>query len=429
MIDVIIGAQWGDEGKGRTVDQLIAENDYTTVARYNGGANAGHTISIGGRVLALHQVPSGIRDPDVTNIIGNGALVDPVRLVGELEDINTAGLSVSPDNLAISESAHLVLPHHVALDHLREHGSLAQGSTKRGIAYAAAEKYERSGVQAWIMAEPRKLEDHATRHLWEANEFLMGAGLEPFDVEAEVGRLLISAAVIAPYVTDTFGLLNQKLSDGEQVIAEGAQSASLDIEQAPYPFGTSSHTTIGGVLTGLSVGPQHINRVIGVVKATKSRVGDGPFVTEIHDPELSARIRGQRGDIDGEYGASTGRTRRVGYLDLPEIKHAIIVNGMSELVLNKLDCVPRYGSEIRVAVAYSLDGGQVQAAPTTVAKLDRCEPVYETWASWDGDISGVRKFSDLPSAAQRYVIQLETHLGIPISHVGVGPHADQIIKR
>ena len=429
MIDVVLGAQWGDEGKGRIVDHLINEHDYTAAARYNGGANAGHTISIDGSVLALHQVPSGVRDPSITNIIGNGALVDPVRLVTEIEDINSSGLSISPQNLSVSELAHLVLPHHIALDQLREQGSRAQGSTKRGIAYAAAEKYQRSGIQAWAATDPQELEAHAVRQLREANEMLERAGGEPVDIEAEIGRLLASAAMIAPYVTDTSELLHRKLSKGEAVIAEGAQAASLDIEQAPYPYGTSSHTTIGGVLTGLSVGAQHIRRVIGVVKATKSRVGDGPFVTEVHDAQAAGRIRGQRGDIDGEYGVSTGRVRRVGFLDLPEIRHAVLVNGMTELVLSKLDCVPRYGTEVPIAVAYSLDGRRTDISPTTVAKLGRCEPVYETMETWPDDITGAREFGELPEAAQRYVTRLEDLLGVPITHIGVGPHADQVIKR
>lgn len=436
MIDVVLGAQWGDEGKGRVVDHLISEFDastgegfYTAAARYNGGANAGHTISVDGHVLALHQVPSGIRDPSITNIIGNGALVDPVRLVPEFEDINAAGLAVGPQNVAISELAHLVLPHHIALDQLREQGDRAQGSTKRGIAYAAADKYQRSGIQAWATADPAALEAHAVRQLLEVNELVERAGGEPMDVEAEIGRLLTSAAVVAPYVTDTSELLHRKLAGGESVIAEGAQAASLDIEQAPYPYGTSSHTTIGGVLTGLSVGAQHIRRVIGIVKATKSRVGDGPFVTEVHDPAAADRIRGQRGDIDGEYGKSTGRVRRVGYLDLPEIRHAVRVNGMTELILNKLDCVPRYGSEAPVAVAYNLDGRRVENAPTTVAKLGRCEPIYEVFDTWGEDISEVRDFRGLPPAAQWYVNRLEELLGVPISHVGVGPHAHQVIQR
>lgn len=429
MIDVVLGAQWGDEGKGRVVDHLINEYDYTAAARYNGGANAGHTISIDGSVLALHQVPSGVRDPSITNIIGNGALVDPVRLYAEIRDINSSGLDVSPRNLAVSELAHLVLPHHIALDRLREQGSRAQGSTKRGIAYAAAEKYQRSGIQAWATTEPRGLEAHAVRQLQEANAMLERAGGKPMDIEAQIGILLATAAVIAPYVTDTAELLHSKLSNGEEVIAEGAQAASLDIEQAPYPYGTSSHTTIGGVLTGLSVGAQHIRRVIGVVKATKSRVGDGPFVTEILDGRVARRVRGERGDIDGEYGVSTGRVRRVGYLDLPEIRHAALVNGMTELVLNKLDCVPRYGREVPIAVAYSLDGQRTDISPTTVAKLSRCEPVYETMETWPDDITGAREFSELPQAAQRYVTRLEDLLGVPITHVGVGPHADQVIKR
>lgn len=429
MIDVVLGAQWGDEGKGRTVDHLISSHDYTAVARYNGGANAGHTLSLNGLALALHQVPSGVRDPAVMNIISNGALVDPVRLVAELADLRAAGLAIGPRNLAISESAHLVLPHHIARDQLREQGGSAQGSTQRGIAYAAADKYQRSGIQAWSTTHPEALAAHAAQRLRETNDLLVNAGRKPLDVDAEIDRLLTAAQVIAPYVTDTFPLLHRRLANGEHVIAEGAQAASLDIEEAPYPYGTSSHTTVGGVLTGLSVGAQHIRHVIGVVKATKSRVGDGPFVTEIHDPQLAARVRGNRGAIDGEYGVSTGRQRRVGYLDLPEIRRAVLVNGLTELVVTKLDCAPRFGSMVQVAVAYSLDGRSTPIAPNTVAKLERCEPVYEEWDGWTEDISSIRQFHDLPRAAQRYITRLEELLEVKIARIGVGPHADQVITR
>lgn len=404
-------------------------DDYDVIARFNGGPNAGHTISYNNQALRLHQVPSGVRNPHSLNVIGNGALVDLSRLSDEVDAIQEAGLEVSKRNLALSYASHLILPHHVALDELREQGSSAQGSTRRGIAFVAGEKYQRTGVQADIASDPVALRAHATERLKKANEQLEAAGIEPHDVIEEIGKLMLSAERFAPYLTDTFALMHRSLRENKQILAEGAQAASLDIEQAPYPFGSSSHTTVGGVLTGLSIGPRKIGRIVGVMKGTKSHVGDGPFPTEILDPELAARVRGERGKIDSEYGASTGRPRRIGYLDLPELRRAVMVNDVTTLALTKLDCIPKYGDEVQIATAYELDGDLLTEAPNTVRLLNRCKPVYETFATWEQDISGCRQFDALPAPAQHLVEFLERQLETPIGVLGVGPHHDQVILR
>ncbi len=426
-IDVVLGLQRGDEGKGRIVD--LMSHKYAIVARFNGGPNAGHTISLNGQALALHQVPSGVREPDILNIIGNGTLLDLNRLADEVKAIRVAGIDVSPKNFAISDAAHLILPHHIALDELREHGNNAQGTTKRGIAFAAGDKYQRSGIRAEAVSDLKSLKEHATSRLLDANKQLRANGLQPYGIEAEIKKLLGNAKLFKPYITDTVTLLHEHLSKGADVLAEGAQATSLDIEQAPYPFGTSAHTTVGGALTGLSIGPQHVRTIMGVIKATKSHVGDGPFPTEIKDEKLAKRVRGELGQIDSEYGASTGRSRRIGYLDLPELRRAIRVNGVNKLVLNKLDCLPRYGRTTKIAVAYELDGQQLDMAPGSAAKLTRCKPVYETVELWGQDISGVRQYKDLPREAQACVEFIEAQLGLPIDILGVGPHKDQIIRR
>lgn len=426
----MIGLQRGDEGKGRIVDAMSDSGEYAIVARFNGGPNAGHTISYRGQALALHQLPSGIRHPEVLNIIGNGTLVDLGRLALEADQVRAAGLEVSPKNVAISYAAHLILPHHVAYDELREHGSGAQGSTKRGIAFVAADKYRRSGLRAEAMAgDLRGLASQARQQLLAANLELEANGLPPHDVDAEISRLLDAAATFAPYVTDTVTSVHEYLASGKRVLAEGAQAASLDIEQGAYPYVSSSHTTAGGILTGLGVGPRDIRDIIGVVKATKSHVGGGPFPTEILDIEEAQRIRGVRGQIDSEYGASTGRPRRIGYLDLPELRRAILVNGVTELALNKLDWLPRHGNTVPVAVSYQLDGRELRVAPGSLSDLERCEPVYTELPLWQEDVSTVTSFAGLPPQAREFVDFVSDELDRPVTRIGVGPHPDQIIHR
>jgi adenylosuccinate synthase len=400
---------------------------YNVVARFNGGANAGHTVATasGAEILKLHQLPSGIARPKILNIIGNGALVDPLRLVDEIRDVKAAGLAVSPANVAISDLAHLILPHHIALDELRERGASGQGSTKRGIAFAARDKYERSGVRAELILYDRPA-------LLAAAE----SGLQTIPVQADAPKGSIAqqaqawvdtAAELAPYITDTVALLQASLKKGDAVLAEGAQAFGLDIEFGMYPFVTSSHTTSGGAVTGLGIDPHEIKRVIGVAKAIKSHVGGGPFVTEFEDAALAAKIRGKRGKIDGEYGASTGRERKVGYLDLPELRRAVAVNGVTEIALTKFDVLNLFGTSMRIAVAYDYQGKTLQQAPSAASQLAQCKPVYVEKQVWSEDISNVRQVADLPLAARQLLEFLTAELGVPITVIGVGPERDQVI--
>ncbi|OGL35654.1 hypothetical protein A3F05_01020, partial [Candidatus Saccharibacteria bacterium RIFCSPHIGHO2_12_FULL_47_17] len=319
-IDVVLGLQRGDEGKGRLSDKLAATHN--VVARYNGGPNAGHTIVVGGQKISLHQVPSGALYPKVINIIGNGMYVDPLKLLDEIADLQAKGLSISPKNLTVSYAAHLILPHHILLDELREGGDGAQGSTKAGIAYVAGDKYERSGVRAELLViNPKLLEQKIVEEL---NQ------LKAADSQKTAKSWLAKAMQLKPYVTDTASLLNEQLAKGKSVLAEGAQAAWLDIDGGMYPFVTSSHPTIGGALNGLRVSHHYVDKVYGVMKAVPSHVGDGPFVTEITDQRLADKIRGRRGEVDAEFGATTGRPRRVGWLDLPAIRTAIRDNGVTD---------------------------------------------------------------------------------------------------
>lgn len=427
-VDIVLGLQRGDEGKGRIVDLL--SKDYDVVARFNGGPNAGHTIAYGDHSIALHQVPSGIRHPGTLSLIGNGALLDVVRLAEEVDTLLAAGIAVSPDNLAISSGAHLILPHHIDLDGHREAGTSAQGSTKRGIAYAAADKYQRSGIRAESLNNPEALRKHAVAAL---QAFHRHNGEKPELSSDELNRikvLLDSAKRFAPYVVDSVALVHTRLATGQRVLAEGAQASSLDIEQAPYPFGSSSHCSTGGVLTGLSLGPRQIGEVIGVIKAVKSHVGDGPFVTEILDAQLAAHIRGPVGKIDSEYGSSTGRPRRIGYLDIPELRRAVLVNGVTQLVVNKVDKLPDYGDSLQVVVAYTAgDGRRLDLAPSSYNELRECRPVYQTLPLWDEDISGIRQFAELPPKAQAFIQFLSDAIGCEVKFIGVGPEHDQIIRR
>jgi adenylosuccinate synthase len=430
QVDVVLGLQRGDEGKGRIVDLMA--RDYDIVVRFNGGPNAGHTIAReGSDVLKLHQLPSGIAHPGMLNIVGNGAYVDPIKLLDEIEDVISKGVEVTPENIVVSDIAHLILPHHIKLDELREAGTGGQGSTKSGIAYVASEKYEREGVRAELILDGEaELYESALKQLQRVHELWEQADLPDFDPEKLARDWAEKTVRLAPYIGDTVSLIHEYLDKGSRILAEGAQAFGLDIEHGMYPYVTSSHTTAGGVLNGLGIGARHIGRVIGVAKATKSHVGGGPFVTEIEDAIVDQRVRGEKGSVDAEYGATTGRERRVGYLDLPELLRAILVNGVTELALTKLDAVPRYGDSTKVAILYELDDKELVMAPSSAKRLKQCRPVYsEDLLTWRENISDLRDFTTLPQAAKDYVSFLSERLGVPITTLGVGPEREQVISR
>jgi adenylosuccinate synthase len=432
-VDVVLGGHRGDEGKGRYVDILAADHDIA--ARFNGGSNAGHTVVLpDGRELALHQIPSGIPHPNVVNVIGNGVLVDVIKLNTEIENIRAKGIAVTPGNLKISSAAHLILPHHICADGIREAGAGKQGSTKSGIAQAAAEKAMRTNLRAEdIFYQPKNLFRFVYAGLKAQQEDRERAGLEkvdPLDITVEYCD---QAAKLGEYVTDTVMYLNGALSGKKpkRILAEGAQAFLLDIDHGMYPFVTSSTTTAGGVASGLGI-PARLDRVTAVVKAIQSHVGEGPFVTEITEEgneELLERLHGDMSKVDAEKGTTTGRIRRLGHLDLPQLKRACIVNGVTDLALSKLDWVSRYENKIPVCVGYELNNNYYNTAPDSAILLDASTPVYEYLPNWSEDISEVRSFKKLPKNAKNYIRFIRDHIDVDVSLIGVGPRRDEVISR
>jgi adenylosuccinate synthase len=428
-LDVVVGLQRGDEGKGRFVD-LIAK-DYSVIARGNGGSNAGHTVVPDSmEPLALHQVPSGITYPNKLNVIGNGVYVDPVRLIHEIEDVRSTGIEVSSNNLVISSSSHLVFPHHIGFDALREGGDKAQGSTKSGISYVAADKFLREGLRMEYISTPEILKEHALEGLVRLNDMLPKPDKQHLnELKAQVDAWLDAMESLKPYMADTVEIVNDRLNKGEKILAEGAQAFWLDINHGMYPAVTSSSTTVTGLLDGLGVSFKHLRKVTGVAKSVKSHVGGGPFVTEIHDEMLSSNVRGTYGLADSEFGATTKRPRRIGYPDLVELRNAIQVNGVDEIAVSKLDHVPRYGQTIKLATSYNYRGNKRLTAPSSALALADCTPNYTELKTWEKDLSGITKFDDLPPEAAKFVNLFESELGIPVTKIGVGPGRSQVIQR
>lgn len=430
-VDVIVGLQRGDEGKGRFVD--IAAKDYDIVARFNGGNNAGHTVVLkSGDVLKLHLIPSGIAHDGVVNVIGNGTLINPVKLIEEISVIESKAIKVTPENLKISSSAHLILPHHIYDDEIREAGAGRQGSTKSGIAQVSAAKSSRIGVRAeMIRNDLSGLQKIILDNLIAQKSVRQKAGLELIDDEKITDEYIKEAAKLTEYITDTVLYINEALNKkpAARVLAEGAQAFLLDIDHGMYPFTTSTSTTSGGVPSGLGVPPSAIGKVTGVAKAIQSHVGDGPYATEITDKEELAMLHGDMTTVDAEYGTTTGRIRRLGYLDLPQIRRANMINGTTSMILSKVDWVSRFGNEIKVCVAYERDGKKSTVAPDSAFAIEASTPIYESLPNWTEDIQGIRVFSDLPQAAQNYIEFIEKQTSTPISILGVGPDPDQIIIR
>ena len=425
-ITIIIGAQWGDEGKGHITDRLA--QGATVVARYSGGDNAGHTVTIGDEVFKLHLIPSGIIHSGVLCLIGNGAAVNPAVLLREMDALAARGVDVGPARLKLSGGAHLITPGHIAMDraHERERGRGAIGTTLRGIGPAYTDKARRVGLRAELLADPAALAVALAEHVAIKNDVLVKVyGEEPLDAAAIAADFAAHAARLAPHLVDGPLLLDEALARGETVLAEGAQGTLLDIDHGTYPYVTSSSPTAGGAITGLGVGPRAVDRVVGVAKAFTTRVGGGPFPTEL-DGALAARLRGTGENPWDEYGTTTGRPRRVGWLDLPILRHARRVNSLSDLVLTKLDILSGL-AEIPVCVAYELDGRRVASFPTDLSVLARCRPVYETLPGWAEAITGARRPTDLPDNARRYVEFVTEAAGVPVSYISVGPGREQFI--
>jgi adenylosuccinate synthase len=420
-VSVVIGSQWGDEGKGKVVDLLSEEIDI--VARYQGGANAGHTIMWGDKTFVLHLVPSGIFHEGVTCVIGNGVVIDPVAVMKEIGMIQDLGYSVD-GRLLISHNAHLIMPYHKQIEAAKEQSrdAGAIGTTGRGIGPAYVDKFARTGIRVVDLLDRDVLRKKLRTSIEEKNAILKAVyGAETLDVDAIVDEYVEFDKLIDPYVTDTTQYLCNALREGKRILAEGAQGSLLDVDFGTYPFVTSSHPTVGGCCTGLGVPPTEIDRVIGIVKAYCTRVGNGPFPTELED-ETGERLRRE----GGEFGATTGRPRRCGWLDLVALRYTSMINGITDYAITKMDVLSGF-DEIKVCTAYRYDGKQTSRFPSETQTLDRVEPVYETLPGWTEDISEVQSADELPAAARDYLRFITEKTGVRISMISTGPKREQTI--
>ena len=420
----VLGLQWGDEGKGKVIDLLAAQTD--VVVRCQGGANAGHTVVVGGRKTVLHLLPSGILHEGADCVIGNGVVVDPLELAKELDQLAAGGCVVEgPRNrLTVSDRAHLVLPCHVALDAASEaaKGAGKVGTTLRGIGPCYTDKASRSGLRTGELRDLATFERRLREHLAHTNRILVGVyQVAPLDIDAQVARYLPACRRLAPLVADTTGFLHRQVAAGKRFLFEGAQGVMLDLDHGTYPFVTSSCTGVGGIIAGSGLSHRQLGQVIGVVKAYSTRVGGGPFLTELPDPQ--GEILRKRG---GEYGATTGRPRRCGWLDLVAVRFAGRLNGVDAIALTKLDILTGE-PEIPVCTAYELDGRRIDTIPSRLDDLARCTPVYESLPGWTGSLAMCRRRSELPANARSYVERIEAITGIPVGWIGVGPGRDEVI--
>jgi adenylosuccinate synthase len=418
---VLVGAQWGDEGKGKATDLLGDRVDY--VVRYQGGNNAGHTVVIGDESYALHLLPSGVLSPKVTPVIGNGVVIDPEVLLAEIDGLTERG--VSCDRLLISANAHLIMPHHRALDKVTERylGSARIGTTGRGIGPTYGDKVARTGIRVQDLFDPGILEQKLTLVLMEKNQVLTKVyNRRGIDAAAVVAEYLGYGERLRPYVTDTALVLNRALDESRTVLLEGAQATMLDVDHGTYPFVTSSSPTAGGACVGSGIGPTRITKVIGIVKAYTTRVGAGPFPTELLD-EQGEWLR----KAGGEYGVTTGRPRRTGWFDAVIARYATRVNGITDYFITKLDVLSGL-EKVPVCVAYDVAGTRHDEIPMTQTEFHHATPVYEYLDGWWEDLSGVREFAGLPRNAQAYVRAVEEIIGAPVAAVGTGPRRDQTLQ-
>lgn len=419
---VVVGTQWGDEGKGKVVD-LIAPH-FDIVARYQGGHNAGHTVIVKGEKFVLHLLPSGIVHPGKNCVIGNGVVIDPTALLSEMDELAARGIDFT-GRLHISNRAHIILPHHLALERTSEQrrGIRQVGTTLRGIGPAYEDKIGRRGLRAGDLLHPERLKRQLEEIIGEANDILRMRGAEPIALAATVDDLLGKASRIAPFVTDTALWLNREMSAGKSVLFEGAQGTMLDIDHGTYPYVTSSSGTAGGATVGTGVPPTALTGVLGIMKAYTTRVGSGPFPTELTD------ATGERLRAHGhEYGASTGRPRRCGWFDGVVARYARIINGLTTVALMKLDVLDDFET-IPVCTGYRLHGDMLDGIPHDAEDLAAVEPVYETLPGWQSSTVGLTDFEQLPTNARRYIARLEDLVGCEIGLVSTGPDRHDTILR
>ena len=425
-LDIVVGTQWGDEGKGRFVDLLAAEADY--VARYNGGDNAGHTVTVGEQTFKLHLTPSGVIQSGTIGVIGNGVVVNPSVLIQEIDSLLKAGIEITPQRLLISYAAHLITPAHLALDRAQEAalGKGKIGTTLRGIGPAYTSKVSRKGLRMVDMLDRDKFMLAVRSHVQVVNEQLTSLlGAEPLDARQIEDELSRSASHLAPFIADVSTVLTDALGHGRRVLAEGAQGTLLDLDHGTYPFVTSSNPTAAGAFTGLGLGVGYEERVIGVTKAFQSRVGSGPFPTEL-EGEMALRLRGTGDQPWDEYGTTTGRPRRVGWLDTVLLRYSTRINGLTELALTKLDILSGL-DPIQICSAYRRADQTYTELPFGPSDLSGYEPIYEQLPGWQADIRHARSWEHLPQAARAYILRIEKLCGVPIRLVSVGPEREQVV--
>jgi len=419
---VVVGSQWGDEGKGKVVDLLTAGSDL--VVRFQGGNNAGHTLVVDGRQFIFHIVPSGILYEDKKCLIGNGLVVDPAVLLEEIKNLNTAGISITPKRLSLSEKAHIIMPYHQALDLAREQykGETKLGTTGRGIGPCYEDKVARTGVRAIDLTEPDTLEEKIRVALEEKN-FLLEKFLnaQPLEASPILKAYLSYGETLAPFITDVSLEIDDAVKADKQILFEGAQGTHLDVDHGTYPFVTSSNPVAGTACAGAGIGPGYLDHVVGIVKAYTTRVGAGPFVTELDD-EIGNHIQ-ERGK---EFGATTGRRRRCGWLDLVVVRDSVRLNGLNSLAITKLDILGGI-ENLKMCVGYDMAGKRMDQRPASLKKTALCTPIYEEMPGWDGDISQARNLDQLPPEAVNYLRFIEDFTGVPISIVSVGPGRDETI--
>lgn len=419
---VVIGTQWGDEGKGKIVDVLAEKTGL--IVRFQGGNNAGHTMVVDGKSFISHLIPSGILHPGKVCLIGNGVVVDPGVLLGEIERLRERGISVTPDNLLLSENAHIIMPYHKLIDHGRERlkGKKALGTTGRGIGPCYEDKITRRGIRFCDLVDREVLEEKVSGILDEKNMYLRDfLKSETTDMASLLAEYQPYADALRPHVTNISVVLNRAIKNGESILFEGAQGTHLDIDHGTYPYVTSSNTLAGNACCGAGIGPTQIDRVIGMVKAYTTRVGAGPFPTELHD-EIGDAIQ-ERG---AEFGATTGRRRRCGWLDVVVVRNAARLNSLTGLAVTKLDVLTGLET-LKLCTAYRYEGETLTEFPVSLKALEGCEPVYEELPGWSEDITGIRSFDALPANAVAYLKRVEELVETPVQIVSVGPGREETI--
>jgi adenylosuccinate synthase len=422
-VKVIVGAQWGDEGKGKIVDLLSANADI--VARFQGGANAGHTIVIDDKKYVLHLIPSGILNPTTKCVIGNGVVIDPVALIEEIEMLKSHNIDVT-GRLFISHKAHLIMPYHKMMDSVREsHNSdKSIGTTGRGIGPAYIDKAKRTGIRIVDLLDRKDFEEKLRYNISEYNEVLTKIyGHDELDVDAIVEKYIEFDKLIDPYVTDISTLLNNYIIEGKEILVEGAQGALLDLDHGTYPFVTSSNPTSGGACTGLGIPPTKVDEIIGIVKAYTTRVGNGPFPTQLDD-EIGKHLA----DVGHEYGATTGRPRRCGWLDLFALKYSVMINGISNIVLTKLDVLDSL-DEIKVCTGYTINGKVLNSFPVDMQKFNNIELVYKSFKGWNTDTTQFKSYHEFPIEVKDYIDFIEEFTGAKVSMISVSPDRNDTIVR